>query len=173
MPKGTGRIEVFVTHRDGSPATDTVVVVMGHGRKRTDAYGRVAFEELPAHTFTAAVLEPGFVRTSVNVALGVGESTRVTLRESIGYTASVTVVDQAGAPVPFAEIEVFTGTAVPFVVWDGKTQVLTLHTDADGRCELRELPLQGARVRARFGSRSANGVVPEDGRLELRLNALK
>jgi len=173
VPVGTGRIEAFVVRRDGTPAVETMVVLMGFRRARTDSFGRVVFDKLPAQGFTLVVLEPGFVRVSKNVRLEDGESLQVTLHEPAGRAATIALVDADGAPVPFASLTVSTSTGVPYVVLDGTVQRLSIHTDAYGRCELDGLPSGKVTVTARFGSRTATGVLTSDHQLTLRLAPVK
>ncbi len=152
--RGAGSISLVVRHDDGRPAADTNVQLSSPAAARTDALGRVRFDNLAPGTFKIEVLEPGFAHTSVSVALGQDEHASVALDEAHTRAVPLLVVDELGARVPFAAITVELPSGVAYVDLDGDIQNLTLFTDAAGGIQLRHLPLDGdVNVTATFGSR--------------------
>jgi len=164
----TGRADVLVLRRDGTPAADTLVLFAGR-RVRTDTDGRIVFERVRAGEQRLLVEEPGFLSSPRTVLVGEGETVRVTVREAAGRSGLVRVVDADGVPVPFASLSVAPSGVLPYIAMDGDVQLLDLHTDANGLCELHGLPPQDVAVTAKFGTRSANGTLGSEASLTLTL----
>ena len=152
---GSGRIDVTVLGRNDLPLADVFVDGGAAGGGRTDAQGRLVLEGVPEATWRLRLIEPGIGFTEMDVRVDDGACVAVTLREGPSYPLSLDVRDETGAPARFARIEVLPERGAPWVHLVDGVQTLTVMTDESGRCDLPDLPWVDVKVRALFGSRSA------------------
>ncbi|MGQ0613525.1 MAG: hypothetical protein ACT4PV_07310 [Planctomycetaceae bacterium] len=115
------------------------------------------FVDLPKGAFDVETREPGLVHASASVLLDEGAAASLDLREPLGWTGTVTLLDEEGRPVPFATLEIEQECGAPYAVLEGDLQLVGLFTGPGGGAILRDLSAGRATVTARFGSRSARG----------------
>ncbi len=156
ITRGTARLAIAATHRNGLVASGALVIVAGpaNGGGRTDADGRVEFERLPAGTYTVTLREPGIVSTVKTVEIADGEALTVALRETQGRAATVSVVGVDGLPIPNVQIGVDLPWGAPHVQLVDGVQDLDLWTDLAGQTRLVDLPGEPVTVIAKLGSRT-------------------
>ena len=156
ITRGTARLAIAATHRNGLAASGALVVVAGpvNSKGRTDGDGRVEIEGLSAGIYTVTLREPGIVATSMTVEITDGETLTVALRETQGRAATVNVVDTDGLPIPNVRIEVDLPWGAPHVQLVDGVQDLDLLTDLAGNARLVDLPGEPVTVIAKLGSRT-------------------
>jgi hypothetical protein len=168
------RLEVRVFRRTGAPAGRVLVrarVGKTSMSRRTDARGLATFVILPPGTATITVREPGFVSgPPVSVELLEAAVTRVEIREAVGGSIYVQVLDEEGLPVPFARITVKQPDGQPYTLLEDGRQILTHYTDRNGLATLPGLPPGPVTVTATFGTRKASAKAEAGATLELRLS---
>jgi hypothetical protein len=149
-PRGT--LEVTVRRRDGKPAP-RVTVTLGGRTTRTDARGRAVFKAIPAGWHTVSTHQIGLLPMADLVQVRGGDEARVDLREPLGATVEVVVVDEAGTALPFATLVVKTGSGQPWVdLVDGR-QRLDPFADHEGRRILRNVESGKVQLRVSWGAR--------------------
>ncbi|MBL9088920.1 MAG: carboxypeptidase regulatory-like domain-containing protein [Planctomycetia bacterium] len=129
-PRGAARVRVVGI--DGRPVAGATVTV-GAVEVPTATDGEVTVEGLLAGDQTVTARADGHFPMSGSVRVVAGRTTDVELREPVGATLDVLVVDATGAARTAARCVVRTGgTIAPFDVVDG-VQRLDDFTDARGR----------------------------------------
>ena len=158
-----GRLEVTVLRADGTPAVGAYVYVKStssssrrHGAV-VDTRGRAVIPEAPSGARDVFLEEPGLVRTILRADIAAGKTTRVTLRESVGGTLRIRVVDPDDNPLPYAELR-WPELAHWADVKDG-VQRIDCFTDVRGRRTLRRFPARRWTIKARYGSRTGEARV--------------
>ncbi len=81
----------------------------------------------------------------------------------------VTVRDRAGKPVPFAALFVIDPDGPEHLHLEGDVQRVGIRADVEGKRVLPDLPEGPLRIRAEYGTRSAEAEVAEDGTVDLVL----
>ncbi len=158
---GSASLTVLLLRRDGRPAAGAALRLSGpvSRRARAGPDGRATFDRLPAGVFEVATVEPGLVHASASVRLDQGTALSLDLLEPMGWTGTVTLLDEEGRPVPFAALEIEQECGAPYAVLEGDLQVDGLFTGPLGCATLRELSSGQAIVTARFGSRVARATI--------------
>ena len=128
----------------------------------TSADGAFRFERLPPRGFEIRVDVPGFPVHVVEVPAGSGDLHR-TVTVGRGGTLDLTVLDEAGSPVPGASVTFRPDGDYPYDVDFDKTR-RGRHADAQGHL-LARLQARGHHVKARDADDSRRGEVPH---LEIR-----
>lgn len=77
-----------------------------NSKSPSDTNGDLVVAALPSGGYTVSIEDDRFVATTAHVQLERGKSTRVELREPVGVTVAVSVVDVSGRPLPFAAVKV-------------------------------------------------------------------
>lgn len=180
-PPGSATAEIRVYRRGGEPARECRLFVEGRAagssfpvpwRRNgiTDGEGVARIPDLPAGEATVTVAEPGFrTPAPVRFVLEDGRTTKVAVAEAAGRAAEILVLDEGGAPLPGARIEVKPGGWLPYCHLVGDRQVLGIATGPDGRVRLDDLPAGDVEITATYGSRRVAGAPGPDGTLTLRL----
>jgi hypothetical protein len=182
---GTGRLRVDVVRSDGRPARGATVGVVGRdldeeGQRRTrnhatgkaDEAGRLAHDRLPAGEYSAELMEPGLVPTTVTFAVHEGRATEATLRESAGGTVHAVVVDEQGETLPFAQARLHQTGRVPWTdLGPGGVQRIDRWTDRLGRRRFDRVAAGKATVACTWAGRRGGETVDvvEGGEVEVRV----
>jgi hypothetical protein len=180
-----GRVRVRVLGTDGRPLAGVRVRVRSHAvipkerPEEPDVYvtdyggptndkGLIGFRYLPPGTYTLRTEDDRHVAASVDVTVARdAETLRVDLREPRGVELLVQVVDEAGQPVPFAQV----GEPLPYVVRGEIGRIaapvepgtlprrIDPYTDAAGTRTFRRQPPGTIRLHAAYGGTSGEGTV--------------
>ncbi len=152
-PLPDNRLEVVVLRRTGRPAVGVRVRTRWRAGV-TDARGEALLTGVHAGEATVRVKEPGLLPLEQTIVMPPTGTKRIVLREGEGCELQVEVVDEAGMPLPFAELSVKTPSGVPWVDLDGDVQRLDMYTDHLGRRRLRHVEPGAVEIRAAWGSRA-------------------
>lgn len=151
-PRGAARVRVVGI--DGRPVAGATVTV-GAVEVPTATDGEVTVEGLLAGDQTVTARADGHFPMSGSVQVVAGRTTDVELREPVGATLDVLVVDATGAARTAARCVVRTGgTIAPFDVVDG-VQRLDDFTDARGRRTFARVAPGTVTLTATWGSHRA------------------
>jgi hypothetical protein len=164
-------LHIRVLRRDGSPAFDASVSVPGK-TARTDAQGRVTFEHLAPGSVPVTVHQAGLLPMQQSARVPERGEAQVELREGMGGTLEVEIVDGDGAPLPFAALSLKTASRLPWIDMNGTTQRIDPYTDHLGRRTLHHVEPGPLEVSARWASRRGtkkNVQIQEGGSAILRL----
>jgi hypothetical protein len=88
-----------------------------------------------------------------------GRTIEVDVRTTDGGTLVVEVVDALGRPLPYATLTVVQQAGLPWIDLDGDAQRIDPYTDVHGKRTLRRVEANLVKVKAAFGSRSAEADV--------------
>jgi len=146
-------LEVRVLRRDGTPAAD-VEVKTRWKRTRTNAEGIAHLRGVMAGEVSVQVRQPGLLPLDRTVTMPKTGKASVVLREGLGGIIDLEVVDAAGRPLSFAQVDVTTPSKVPWVDLEGATQRIDPFTDHLGRRTLRHVEPGTIKLRVGWGSRT-------------------
>ncbi len=171
---GDGSVEARVTDAGGHPLAGAVVRAFvvdaegqvffaGEGRSGPDGLVPV-FEALPRGEAWLVAYAREHARASTRVLVG-GVRRSVTLAMRDGHALSARVVDDAGAPVDGASVQVQTTDPLPHVIVTGKDGVAVFE-------RLGPPPWSVSATAEGYDPISRTGVYPAEAPLELRLDKL-
>lgn len=162
-------VAVTVTRRNGRPAGKAAVRLDGPVLRWawTGSDGHTELAGVPAGEYQVSVHALGFAYVQRKIVVGGDGHVRIDLEEPAGWTASVTVVDGSGRPVPMAGVQF--GSTQSYVHLVHGTQTVGLCTDASGGAVLPGIDYDSVKVsaghwRGGYGSvelsrRSPNGEI--------------
>jgi hypothetical protein len=152
-----GAVHVRVRLPSGSPAFDARVATV-HGGAVADREGRAVLGTLPAGPVEITVWGAGAV-TTVRTDVTAGETAKLEVGTTLGGALDVEVVDALARPLPFAKLAVAQPSNLPWVDIDGEVQRVDPYTDVHGKRTLRMVEPGAVKVKATYGSRSAESEV--------------
>jgi hypothetical protein len=178
-----GRIRVHVERFNGEPAAGAAITLVpegpdgGYVHARTDEHGRARIDAVRVGRYRVTVSQPGLLPiTSESVELTAEAEVHVELRERRGAALDLTVVDDLGAPLPYARVRFLReGREERRPIPDGPVQRVDAFADHRGVRSISRLSPEVGQVEVVWGSRRK--VVPvtlEDGqrtRIEVELPA--
>lgn len=170
-PPAPASVLVTVNAAPGHGPRDAIVL-LGDRLERLDGRGAVRFDDVQPGTTRIRVDGAG-PTVSVEVKdIEPGERRKVTVDIPAPLTLDVTVVDELGREVPFAELSVEQAAGLPWLDLQGSRQRIDPYVDARGRRTLRGLHPGKVVVKAEAGggrSGQAEIEAPEGGRERLRI----
>ena len=151
LPDTTIRIRVL--RRNGQPAVNAPVRIgkRKYGTTGSDGWLRVTGLEHGTHTIT--VHQVGLLPITSTFEItrdGVGQQI---LREDVGGTVRLTVVDQDGIGLPAARVRLRTPSKLPWIDMPQTTQRVDPYTDHHGRRELTHVEPGTVKLEVWWGSR--------------------
>lgn len=170
----TGTLRVRVRLPSGAPAAGALVETdspNGAGVTAiTDLEGRAVLPGVAQGTHAVRVNGAG-ATTTAPATVEAGHTTEVEVSTAEGGTIEVAVVDSRGHPLPYATLTITQPSGLPWLDLEGELQRIDPYTDELGHRTLRRVESDLVKVKATFGSRSAEATVTVvEGRTsELRL----
>jgi len=146
------RVRISVRRRTGEAAVGARVW-MNNATRRTDARGRVTFEDVPPGVQVATVKQAGMVALLERLTIKPGVEQEFSLRETQGGMIRVTVSDEEGRPLPYARLDLWQASMGAWVDLEGRVQRIDTFTDHRGQRLLRDVQHGRVRIIATWGSR--------------------
>ncbi|MDJ0973262.1 MAG: carboxypeptidase-like regulatory domain-containing protein [Planctomycetota bacterium] len=154
---GSGRLELHVRRPDGTPAAGALVHLRVRSQTlRADREGRVLFRAVETGDLFPRVTGAGVPLEPSGLSVASGETRRITIQGHEGGRVALTVVDEGGDPVPYAQIGVKQPSGVDWVDLRDGVQRVDPYTNHRGERTLNHVEPGSVRVMARFGSRSGS-----------------
>jgi hypothetical protein len=151
----TGILRVRVRLPSGAPAAGALVRIQGTGQNAiADAEGWATLSDVAPDWITLLVDGAGAAATRV-AQVTAGETTEVEIRTSDGGSLEVEVVDARGRALPYAALAVTQPSGLAWMDVDGDVQRIDPYTDVRGKRTLRTVEPGPVKVKATYGSRTA------------------
>ena len=148
-----GRAEVRVLRHDGAPAVGARVKIR-HFMSRTDARGVARFDAVPAGKSKVVIEQRGLLPTAGEIEITGGALARAELREGLGATIDLQVVDDRGEPLPFARfVFLVPGSRAQYIDEQGGVQRIDRYVDHRGRRTLTRVDPAVQSIKVYWASR--------------------